>query len=103
MKNKNLLSRCFHLKKQDKKEFKKDFFSTLKIDDCYQAITKHNSVINAFTHVKPLGSAQESFKGRLNNLTIAIKANISTKELPTTCSSKMLSSKLVIHIFLTIV
>ncbi|KAA1475480.1 amidase signature enzyme [Dentipellis sp. KUC8613] len=53
-----------------------------------QAIRTTNSSVNALVYTAP--PAAEQPNGRLKGLTVAIKDNICTKEMPTTCSSAML-------------
>lgn len=56
--------------------------------ECLEIVSKSNH--NAFTHVNEF--RHEKF-GKLQNLPIAIKANICTTDLPTTCASASLIGK----------
>ncbi|PPQ86108.1 hypothetical protein CVT25_003675 [Psilocybe cyanescens] len=56
---------------------------------CRQAIANKNSSVNAFVHVS--GAPSQLGKDLpLSGLTVAIKDNIATSRMPTTCSSAML-------------
>lgn len=60
---------------------------------CRQAIANKNSSVNAFVHVS--GAPSQLGKDLpLSGLTVAIKDNIATSRMPTTCSSAMLKGKL---------
>ena len=58
-----------------------------------QVIEEKNPSVNAFVHVSPTPTS--SLKElSLSGLTVAVKDNIATSSLPTTCSSAMLRGKL---------
>jgi aspartyl-tRNA(Asn)/glutamyl-tRNA(Gln) amidotransferase subunit A len=67
------------------------FLSSL-IASSHRIIQQENPRINAFTYVQELDESKwdQLPEGKLSGKPIAIKANIATKELPTTCASKML-------------
>jgi aspartyl-tRNA(Asn)/glutamyl-tRNA(Gln) amidotransferase subunit A len=57
------------------------------------AVKEKNASVNALVYVVPddRGNVTE---GPLNGMTVAVKDNICTKNMPTTCSSAMLQGKL---------
>jgi hypothetical protein len=55
------------------------------------AVEQKNASVNALVHVVPEDEAGPvSEEGPLNGMTVAVKDNICTKNMPTTCSSAML-------------
>jgi aspartyl-tRNA(Asn)/glutamyl-tRNA(Gln) amidotransferase subunit A len=56
------------------------------------AVQEKNASINALVYVVP-GDAGNVTEGPLNGMTVAVKDNICTKNMPTTCSSAMLRGK----------
>ena len=57
-----------------------------------QVIEEKNPRVNAFVHVSPTPTSS-SKELSLSELTVAVKDNIATSSLPTTCSSAMLRGK----------
>ena len=53
------------------------------------AVQDKNASINALVYVVP-DDACNATNGSLNGMTVAVKDNICTKDMPTTCSSAML-------------
>ena len=58
-----------------------------------QVIEEKNPSVNAFVHVSPTPTSS-SKDLPLSGLTVGVKDNITTRSLPTTCSSAMLRGKL---------
>ena len=56
------------------------------------AIQNKNASVNALVHVVPEGPGNVT-DGLLNDMTVAVKDNICTKDMPTTCSSAMLRGR----------
>ena len=54
------------------------------------AVKQKNASVNALVHVVPKDEAGPVSEGPLNGMTVAVKDNICTKNMPTTCSSAML-------------
>ena len=89
------------LKEHSEALFKKEYSSAELIGAYLSEIERTDSEIGAFLHVnaeKALASAKEADKrrsagapiGALDGIPIAIKDNICTSDMPTTCASKML-------------
>jgi aspartyl-tRNA(Asn)/glutamyl-tRNA(Gln) amidotransferase subunit A len=57
------------------------------------AVEQKNASVNALVHVVPEDEAGPVSEGPLNGMTVAVKDNICTKNMPTTCSSAMLRGK----------
>lgn len=57
------------------------------------AVEQKNASVNALVHVVPEDEAGPVSEGPLNGMTVAVKDNICTKDMPTTCSSAMLLGK----------
>ena len=49
-----------------------------------------NANVNALVHIPPEKSQPDSHNGPLGEMTVAVKDNICTSDMPTTCSSEML-------------
>ena len=56
------------------------------------AVQNKNDSVNALVHVAPDDAGTIS-EGPLQGMTVAVKDNICTKDMPTTCSSAMLRGK----------
>lgn len=70
------------------------FFVTPATQDSWRhAIEQKNASVNALVRVVPEVEAGLVSEGPLNGMTLAIKDNICTKNVPTTCSSAMLRGK----------
>jgi Asp-tRNA(Asn)/Glu-tRNA(Gln) amidotransferase A subunit family amidase len=68
------------------------------VTDATQASWRHtveqkNASVNALVHIVPEDEAGPVSEGPLNGMTVAVKDNICTKNMPTTCSSAMLRGK----------
>lgn len=66
------------------------FFVTVAQASWRHAIEQKNASVNAFVHVVPEDQAAPVSEGPLKGMTVAVKDNICTKNMPTTCSSAML-------------
>jgi hypothetical protein len=67
------------------------FFVTVATQASWRhAVEQKNASVNALVHVVPEDEAGPVSEGPLNGMTVAIKDNICTKNMPTTCSSAML-------------
>ena len=53
-------------------------------------VEQKNTSVNALVHAVPKDEAGPVSEGPLNGMTVAVKDNICTKNMPTTCSSAML-------------
>ena len=56
----------------------------------HHAVEQKNASVNALVHIVPEDEAGPVSEGPLNGMTVAVKDNICTKNMPTTCSSAML-------------
>ncbi|KAN0121288.1 Amidase signature domain containing protein [Russula decolorans] len=56
----------------------------------HHAVEQKNASVNALVHVVHEAEAGPVSEGPLNGMTVAVKDNICTKNMPTTCSSAML-------------
>lgn len=59
----------------------------------HHAVEQKNASVNALVHVARADEAGPVTEGPLNGMTVAVKDNICTKNMPTTCSSAMLRGK----------
>jgi aspartyl-tRNA(Asn)/glutamyl-tRNA(Gln) amidotransferase subunit A len=70
------------------------FFVTVATQASWRhAVEQKNASVNALVHVVPEDEAGPVSEGPLNGMTVAVKDNICTKNMPTTCSSAMLQGK----------
>ena len=70
------------------------FFVTVATQASWRhAVEQKNASVNALVHVVPEDEAGPVSDGPLNGMTVAVKDNICTKNMPTTCSSAMLRGK----------
>jgi aspartyl-tRNA(Asn)/glutamyl-tRNA(Gln) amidotransferase subunit A len=70
------------------------FFVTVATQASWRhAVEQKNASVNALVHVVPEDEAGPVSEGPLNGMTVAVKDNICTKNMPTTCSSAMLRGK----------
>jgi aspartyl-tRNA(Asn)/glutamyl-tRNA(Gln) amidotransferase subunit A len=70
------------------------FFVTVATQASWRhAVEQKNASVNALVHVAREDEAGPVSEGPLNGMTVAVKDNICTKNMPTTCSSAMLRGK----------